>query len=165
MSNARFSLKAALVGTVLSACLAAAPAMADYNESIHTASTQGRSTDAGPYSDWAKVLRVEPLHRTVQVSTPRQECWEEPVKRYRTHGYGHHKRSYTPVIIGGILGGVIGNQFGRGSGNVLTTAAGAILGGSVARDAQAHHHDHHHAARESYTTYERRCETTHVYHD
>ena len=45
------------------------------------------------------------------------------------------------------------------------TAAGAILGGSVARDAQRHHRQHHHAARESYTTYEKRCETTHTYHD
>ncbi len=35
------------------------------------------------------------------------------------------------TVIGGIAGGVIGNQFGGGSGKVLTTVAGAVAGGAI----------------------------------
>lgn len=42
------------------------------------------------------------------------------------------------AIIGGVIGGVIGHQFGDGRGNtamtVLGAAAGAIIGGELARD-------------------------------
>ena len=143
-------------------CFAFAPAQAEYVEP----GVSGRSAGAGvptAHTTWAKVLRVEPLHRSVKVVTPHEECWDQPVRRYRTGGYGHPGYySYTPTIIGSILGGVIGNQFGRGSGNVAATAAGAVLGGSVARDVQ-YQNRYQHAARQTYTTYERRCETVHSY--
>jgi outer membrane lipoprotein SlyB len=35
------------------------------------------------------------------------------------------------MVIGGIAGGVIGNQFGGGSGKALTTVAGAVAGGAI----------------------------------
>jgi outer membrane lipoprotein SlyB len=35
------------------------------------------------------------------------------------------------MVIGGIAGGVIGNQFGGGSGKTLTTVAGAVAGGAI----------------------------------
>jgi surface antigen len=35
---------------------------------------------------------------------------------------------------GAVLGGVVGNQFGKGSGRILGTAAGAIIGGIVGHD-------------------------------
>jgi len=35
------------------------------------------------------------------------------------------------MVIGGIAGGVIGNQFGGGSGKVLTTVAGTVAGGAI----------------------------------
>ncbi len=164
------SIKYLVGGAALITYLMATPAVADYDDHPQTGNNFNASLDDGPYTDWARVVRVEPLHRTVRVSTPRQECWDEPVKRYRTQGYGHgqgrHAGSYTPLIIGGILGGVLGNQFGKGSGRTIMTAAGALLGGSVASDAQRHHRQHHQrAARETYTTYEQRCETTHSYHD
>lgn len=44
----------------------------------------------------------------------------------RNHGW--------KVFGGALLGGTIGNQFGSGSGRVLTTILGAMLGGSVAGD-------------------------------
>ncbi|WP_340677991.1 glycine zipper 2TM domain-containing protein [Paraglaciecola sp.] len=44
----------------------------------------------------------------------------------RNHGW--------KVFGGALLGGTIGNQFGNGSGRVLTTILGAMLGGSVAGD-------------------------------
>jgi len=38
---------------------------------------------------------------------------------------------------GALLGGSIGNQFGSGSGRVITTVLGAMLGGSMANDRHA----------------------------
>jgi surface antigen len=35
------------------------------------------------------------------------------------------------LVVGAVAGGVIGNQFGKGTGNVLATAAGAVIGGIV----------------------------------
>ena len=35
---------------------------------------------------------------------------------------------------GGIVGGVIGNQFGKGSGKTILTVAGALLGSSIGSD-------------------------------
>jgi uncharacterized protein YcfJ len=50
--------------------------------------------------------------------------------RQRVSGDG----SATNEIFGGILGGAIGNQFGGGSGKKIMTAAGALLGASIAND-------------------------------
>ncbi len=53
-----------------------------------------------------------------------RDCWREPVGA----------RTYTPEITGAIVGGAIGNQFGRGSGRDVATVAGAVLGGSLGHD-------------------------------
>ncbi len=37
----------------------------------------------------------------------------------------------TGLVVGAVAGGLIGNQFGHGSGRVLATAAGALVGGIV----------------------------------
>lgn len=37
----------------------------------------------------------------------------------------------TGLVVGAVAGGIIGNQVGKGSGNVLATAAGAVIGGIV----------------------------------
>lgn len=86
--------------------------------------------------DKARVTHVEPLYRTVTVTTPERECWEEPRRYQRGH------QSYTSTIAGGLIGGVIGNQFGGGSGKTAMTIAGTLLGGSVGRDMGANHHNH-----------------------
>ena len=114
------------------------------------------SNESSRYTDYAEVVHVEPIYRTVQISTPREECWDQPVTRYR-QSYGHG-RSYTPAILGGIAGGVIGNQFGGGTGNTLLTVAGVLLGGSIGNDHARHY------TSQPYTTTERRCEVSHSYH-
>lgn len=81
------------------------------------------------FEDTARVTHVEPIYTTVQVATPRREC---SPRSYRQNNYQH--KSYTSTIAGTIVGGVIGNQFGGGSGKKIMTAAGALLGGSVGRD-------------------------------
>ncbi|MCP4924534.1 MAG: glycine zipper 2TM domain-containing protein [Gammaproteobacteria bacterium] len=88
----------------------------------------------------AKVMDVQPIVRIVQISTPREVCWDEPV-RQRRHGHGHGRRhrSFVPTVLGGIIGGVVGNKFGSGRGNDVMTVAGAVLGASIGNDAGAQH--------------------------
>ncbi len=121
-------------------------------------------TWAGPYargrhaeSFWvdAQVLHVEPRLRLVEITTPREVCWDEPV-RHVTNQY----ESHTPKVVGGILGGVLGNQFGGGRGRTAMTVAGALLGASVGRDV-AHQRA---VPSSSYTSVERRCELEQVVH-
>lgn len=104
----------------------------------------------------AKVLNVEPLIRIVQVTTPQEVCWNEPV-RYQAHGY----ESNTPKVLGGILGGAFGNKFGGGSGKKIMTAAGILLGASVGRDV-AHQNSYRGPDQVSY---ERVCEIEQVTHE
>ena len=78
--------------------------------------------------DYAPVIEVEPIVRYVTVEVPHQECWEEIVY------HDEHRSRRTPVatFAGGIIGGIIGNQFGSGRGNHLATVAGVLIGSSVA---------------------------------
>jgi uncharacterized protein YcfJ len=95
-------------------------------------------SDDGFY-DYAKVIKVRPIYRTVQISTPRQECWNEERVEY----YDGYNRSATPVVIGGLLGGVIGNRFGKGRGRDVATVAGIALGASIASDMRKNKHPGH----------------------
>ena len=79
------------------------------------------------YYDYAEVTAVEPLYRTVRVSQPIRECRDESVyvndSRYRSH---------TPVILGGVIGGLLGHELGRkGHHSGLATAAGTVHRKSV----------------------------------
>ena len=90
--------------------------------------------EADSHYDYAEVVRVEPITRTVRISVPREECWEEQVPVYES-GY----RSATPMILGGIIGGVVGHTMGKGHGKDAATEAGTVLGGSVGRDIGEQH--------------------------
>ena len=79
---------------------------------------------------WAKVVDAQPVYEVVRYPVQEERCWDEQVWRREPA-----RRSATPIIVGSIIGGVIGNQFGGGSGNTALTAAGAVLGGSIAADA------------------------------
>ena len=82
------------------------------------------------FYDKAPVLEAEPIYETVRVTQPQRQCREVRVR----HGGGLRTDSYTPVVAGAIVGGVIGNQFGRGRGKNAMTVAGAVLGATVGRD-------------------------------
>lgn len=112
--------------------LSLTPAMADH----------GSKTTA-----WAKVVDTQPVYEVIRYPVKEQHCWDEQVWRKAPP-----RRSATPVIVGSIIGGVIGNQFGGGSGNDLLTAAGAVLGGSIAADASRKRHPDNY-----YQVTERQC--------
>lgn len=110
------------------------------------------------YYVWAKVVDVEPIAHTVLVSTPNRVCWDETV-RHVHHGRsrGH---SATPALVGGLIGGVLGNRVVDGRGRGAATVVGALLGASVGNDyARGQHHA---APSRTYYTTERRCETEHL---
>lgn len=76
----------------------------------------------------ATVTSVERIERQIRLPMTTRTCWDEPAGVY------YKEESYTPTIAGAILGGVIGNQFGSGSGKDVMTAAGVLLGGSIGND-------------------------------
>jgi uncharacterized protein YcfJ len=99
---------------------------------------------------YARVVRAEPVYETVRVRAPREVCTEEPV----TERVVHRGRSDPgAVLFGAMVGGVIGHQFGGGSGKDVATAAGALIGANHA--AQHTYRDGHVSER---TVYETRCE-------
>ncbi|MFT5112736.1 MAG: hypothetical protein ACI8P9_002064 [Parasphingorhabdus sp.] len=115
---------------------------------------------AKPYYDFARVVNVKPITKNVQIETPRQQCWDETVTHRRQRK--NHNNSYTPQIFGAIVGAAVGRQFGRGRGQDVATAAGAVLGGSIGRDASNRNQRGH--GQRSYQTVERRCETVQDVH-
>lgn len=80
----------------------------------------------------APVVSVTPVYQTVQVATPQQQCWQGPADNSGNHIFG--------TLAGGALGGLVGNQFGRGGGNAAMTALGAV-GGAVAGNSVANQYD------------------------
>ena len=104
------------------------------------ATAHHRSDGLQRYYEQGRVLRVKPIYRTVTVPVQERRC------RDRRH---HHRRNNTSqTIAGGILGGIIGNQFGQDDGKVAMTIVGSILGAVIANEAtdnrrhRAHRHDH-----------------------
>lgn len=84
---------------------------------------------AGSWSDEAKVLSVDKKYRDHTIRTPYQDCY---IQEYYDRGDGDG--SATNELFGGIVGGAIGNKFGKGSGRDALTVAGALLGASIAND-------------------------------
>jgi uncharacterized protein YcfJ len=94
----------------------------------------------GPGVDYARVVDVAPIVQRVRVQTPSRECWEEvEYQAYRRETYVPGStgpvRTAGPTIAGGLIGGVIGHQFGGGSGRDAMTAVGALVGASLGNQA------------------------------
>ncbi|MBX2867143.1 MAG: glycine zipper 2TM domain-containing protein [Acidiferrobacterales bacterium] len=107
--------------------------------------------------DEATVLSADPVYRTVRINEPTEQCWDEKVHQPAHSGY----KSHTPKILGAIVGAAVGNEFGKGRGKDIATVAGAVLGGSIGRDAQAHHRRSHHG--NGGYSYQKRCELVDSY--
>ena len=111
--------------------------------------TPAIASDKSSQYAWAEVIEVEPVTRIVRKPVHEEVCWQEEVYREIPE-----RRSAAPRIFGAILGGVIGNQFGGGSGRDAMTLAGAALGGAIAADHQRYRHP-----QKFYASLEDRCGT------
>ena len=104
---------------------------------------------------YADVVSSRPIYRTVEVSRPREECWDERVRGKRDTGINETGET----LIGAGIGAAIGHQVGHGRGRDAAMIGGALLGGFLggkhAREQEAQ-------ARE--VRYERQCRTTHERH-
>ena len=85
---------------------------------------------AGSYIDSATVVSVDKVYKQVRVEEPYQECYIK--ETVQNNGDG----SATNEIIGGVIGGAIGNKLGKGDGNDIMTLAGILMGASIANDAE-----------------------------
>lgn len=131
------------VSALLAAALVAVTATSSADSKRHVATER--------FTEYADVLSVQPIYREVRLQEPREECWTEQQQhiigyengyRYEQHqAQGHRNRhSSGDVIVGGLIGGVIGNQLGRGhssSSRAGATIAGALIGGTIANEASA----------------------------
>ena len=85
---------------------------------------------AGSFVDSATVNSVEKVYKQYMVEEPYQDCYIKETLQQSGDG------SATNEIMGAILGGAIGNQFGEGDGKEVMTLAGIFLGASIANDAE-----------------------------
>ena len=85
---------------------------------------------AGSFTDYATVTSIEKVYKQYMTEEPYQECYIKETLQNQGDG------SATNEIMGAILGGAIGNQFGEGDGKEVMTLAGIVLGASMANDAE-----------------------------
>ena len=97
---------------------------------------------------WADVLRVDPVYDQVQVSRPREECYDAEVVEHRDP----RGNNAAGTVIGAIVGGALGNTVGKGDGRKAATVAGALVGGAIGNNS-ARRDDRY------YSSTETRCRT------
>ena len=102
---------------------------------------------------WADVLRVDPVYNKPAPTEPQQECWEEQVPVEPAASDSDDGNRTVAGVFGAIVGGLLGNRFGKGSGRTAATAAGAVAGGVVGSQLA----DNSERDREPQYTTRRRC--------
>jgi uncharacterized protein YcfJ len=121
--------------TIIAATLSvfSSAAMADYNR-----------VPTERFTEYAKVLDVQPVYQEIRLREPQQQCWKEQERHIvgyeRITQSGNrrpNRNSAGNTIVGGLIGGVIGNQLGRGHSNrsrTGATVAGAIIGSAIGNE-------------------------------
>ncbi|MGI9248082.1 MAG: glycine zipper 2TM domain-containing protein [Woeseiaceae bacterium] len=109
--------------------------------------------------DYAKVTSTQPIVNYVTVKTPVRECWEE-MQYYTVDRRGRYGGGAT--LVGALIGGVVGHQFGSGRGNDAATVAGTLIGAAVGSDASRKRYDKYGAERIARPV--ERCETRYQAH-
>lgn len=96
------------------------------------------SADPRAKYDYAKVISSEPIVRYVTVTTPVRECWQDT--EYYT--VDHRPPDLAGrTLLGAVVGGVIGHQFGGGRGKDAATVAGTLIGAAVGSESARRRHD------------------------
>ncbi|MGM8849288.1 glycine zipper 2TM domain-containing protein [Salinicola halophyticus] len=106
-----------------------------------------QSSEEGPR--YADIVSVDPIVQTTD--SPREVCKNVTVTHQRPVEDDHR---IAGTAIGAIVGGVVGNQFGGGSGKKIMTAAGAVGGGVAGNQVQERMQQ-----GDTYQTTEKRCST------
>lgn len=78
---------------------------------------------------YARVVDVEPIVRQVRIDAPQRDCWYEQREVYPDRGID--AATAGPTVLGAIIGGVVGHQFGSGHGRDAATVAGSVIGASI----------------------------------
>lgn len=106
--------------------------------------------------DQARVVSVEPITETLTHRIPEETCWTEKV-RYQESSY--RRESYTPTLIGGLLGAAVGNSLGskrHKTNRAIKAVALGALGASIGRDMGRRHQSNNNAQYRD----EQRCEVS-----
>lgn len=85
--------------------------------------------DDSDFYDKARVVSVEPISRTVHVTVPQRECYQEEV---RTPVYEGGRSSAGGAVVGGVVGGILGHKIGKGKG--AATVAGTLVGAAIGNE-------------------------------
>ncbi len=104
------------------------------------------TASAGQFADVATVLSTTPVYE--RIATPRRECRTEQVAAYEERRVARPVQEETyrdpnpgigaGTVLGAIVGGVIGHQFGGSSaGRDHGAGVGAVLGGLVGHDMES----------------------------
>jgi uncharacterized protein YcfJ len=103
----------------------------------------------------AEVVTAKALTKTIK--TPRQDCHDEQVVHTKP---AKDKDRLAGTGIGAVVGGLLGNRVGGGSGKVLATVAGAAAGGYAGNKIEGKMQQGN-----TYTTTEQRCVTAYDKHE
>ncbi len=156
--NINYRIKTLATAIALAMLSLTGTALADHSHGVNQASASsvsgyanGRNTRA--QYDYVRVISSEPIIRYVTVSTPVRQCWQD-VEYYTVN----HRATGTggSALMGAIVGGVIGHQFGSGRGNDVATVAGALIGAAIGNGSA---HDHHGYRQTRHSRPVQRCET------
>lgn len=118
-----------IIGILMTGMLLVGQALAQ----DHSTTAPALSQEATRYG-WADVLRVDPVYDEAAQAAPKEECYEEQVLEPAA---GESSTRTGVTVLGAIIGGIIGNRFGKGDGRKATTAAGAVAGGVVGNNLAA----------------------------
>ncbi|MCC5883515.1 MAG: glycine zipper 2TM domain-containing protein [Halomonas sp.] len=107
--------------------------------------------ESGP--QFAEVVGIQPVTRSVE--TPREVC-EDVVVHQQAQAPSRDPHRIAGTAAGAVVGGLLGNQVGGGSGKTLATVAGAVGGGFAGREIQGRVEANQ---THTYATTQRQCHT------
>jgi uncharacterized protein YcfJ len=117
---------------ILSAlALAAVSATAFADHGRHDNGRHVGNRHQGRDSEYARVVRVEPLVERVRYTVPVQQCWTE--SRVRSSHSGRTGDAGA-AIVGGAIGAILGNAIGDGRGRTAATLGGAVVGAALGNE-------------------------------